>query len=148
MIIDSIKEIFIRDLHKVKEEISSYSEEEELWKIKLEIKNSAGNLCLHICGNLQHFIGAALGNTGYIRNRDAEFSKKKIAQKDLLKEIEITIKTMESVLNNLNDENLFQKYPLNGFGDDIPTHFVILQLLVHLNYHLGQINYHRRMISN
>jgi len=74
--IASINKIIERDLNKLEEEINLYSSEETIWKIDREIKNSGGNLCLHLCGNLQHFIGAILGKTGYIRNRDNEFIAK------------------------------------------------------------------------
>jgi hypothetical protein len=69
---------FLRDLEKLKTEISSFKDESNLWKISGDIKNSAGNLCLHLCENLQHFIGAVLGNSGCVRNRDAEFSRKNV----------------------------------------------------------------------
>ena len=81
---DELVEIFIRDLDKLEQEINAYSDESRLWVIKSEIKNSAGNLCLHLTGNLQHFIGAVLGKTGYVRNRDAEFSDKNIPRSRLV----------------------------------------------------------------
>ncbi len=76
--IETLSQLFLRDLEKLKTEISSFKDEKKIWEISGEIKNSAGNLCLHLCGNLQHFIGAVLGNSGYIRNRDAEFSRKNV----------------------------------------------------------------------
>ena len=57
--------LFERDLNKMAEEVKTYKEESQLWVVKGEIKNSAGNLCFHLLGNLNHFIGAILGNTGY-----------------------------------------------------------------------------------
>ncbi len=74
--IETLTKLYLRDLEKLRVEITSYKKEINLWKISGDIKNSAGNLCLHICGNLQHFIGATLGNSGYIRKRDEEFSRK------------------------------------------------------------------------
>ena len=76
--IETLTKLFLRDLEKLKTEITSFKDEKNIWKISGDIKNSAGNLCLHICGNLQHFIGATLGNSGYIRKRDEEFSRKNV----------------------------------------------------------------------
>ena len=113
----------------------------------MNVKNSAGNLCLHICGNLQHFIGATLGNSGYIRKRDAEFSRKNVPAKLLVDEIETTIKVVEKTLNELKEEDLQNTFPINVFGYEMTTGFFLVHLAGHLNYHLGQINYHRRLLA-
>ena len=152
---ESFIKLFNRDIEKLKTEISSYKSEENLWKISGEtrlpggqVKNSGGNLCLHLCGNLQHFIGAVLGNSGYERNRDAEFSRKNVPVEELLKEIDETKKVVDSALNSLNNDILQKVYPINVFGEEMTTEFFIIHLLAHLNYHLGQINYHRRLLDN
>ncbi len=141
-------QLFNRDIEKLKTEISSYTSEESLWEISGEIKNSGGNLCLHLCGNLQHFIGALLGNSGYERNRDAEFSRKNIPVIDLLKEIDETKNIVDKTLNSLNEEILGKTYPVNKYGEEMTTGYFLLHLFGHLSYHLGQINYHRRLIDN
>ena len=64
-----------------------YKNEEDVWKIKEGISNSAGNLTLHLLGNLNHFIGATLGNTGYVRERDKEFSLKNIPRIQLVEDL-------------------------------------------------------------
>jgi len=145
--IDILTKLFLRDLEKLKTEISSFKDEKNLWKISGEIKNSAGNLCLHLCGNLQHFIGSVLGNSGYIRNRDAEFSRKDIPLKELVDEIELTMKVVEKTLKNLPEGILEKTYPINVFGYEMTTEFFLTHLTTHLNYHLGQINYHRRLMD-
>ena len=146
--IDILKQLFKSDLEKLQTEISSYTDEMNLWKISGDIKNSGGNLCLHLCGNLQHFIGAVLGNSGYVRKRDAEFSKKNVPVKELVKEVELTITAVENTLNHLKEERLGQKYPRNVFGYEMTTEYFLIHLAAHLNYHLGQINYHRRLLDN
>jgi len=146
--IETLTKLFIKDLEKLKTEISSFKVEKNLWKISGEIKNSAGNLCLHLCGNLQHFIGAVLGKSGYVRNRDAEFSKKNIPLKELISEIELTTKVVEKTLNELNEAILTKTYPINLFGYETTTEYFLIFLTTHLNYHLGQINYHRRLLDN
>jgi len=145
--IETLTKLYLRDLEKLKTEITSYKNEENLWKVSGEIANSAGNLCLHICGNLQHFIGATLSKTGYIRKRDEEFSRKNVAIRDLVAEIDLTIKTVQKTLNELNEEDLTKAYPINVFGNEMTTGFFLTHLATHLNYHLGQINYHRRFLD-
>jgi uncharacterized damage-inducible protein DinB len=147
MITQELKKVFIKDLEKLKEEISLYRDEQSLWKIEKEITNSAGNLCLHLVGNLNHFIGATIGNTGYIRNRDQEFAMKNVPQKDLLKMVEGTIAAVANTLSNVKDEQLKEEYPLVVFKDKMTTGYFLFHLAGHLNYHLGQINYHRRLVA-
>ncbi len=97
--IETLTKLYLRDLEKLKTEITSYKDEKKIWVISGDIKNSAGNLCLHICGNLQHFVGATLGNSGYIRKRDEEFSRKNVPVKELVEEIELTTKVIEKTLS-------------------------------------------------
>jgi len=145
--IKTLTQLFLRDLEKLKTEISSFKDEKKIWEISGDVKNSAGNLCLHLCGNLQHFIGAVLGNSGYVRNRNAEFSRKDVPIRDLVAEIELTAIVVETALKNLPEEILKKTYPINVFGYEMTTEFFLTHLTTHLNYHLGQINYHRRLLD-
>jgi hypothetical protein len=147
MQVNTIIEILERDLKKLKEEISLYNNEASLWITEPGISNSAGNLTLHLIGNLNHFIGASLGNTGFIRARDKEFSRKNVPQQEILHEIDMTIETVKSSLSNLNESDLNKDFPLEMFGKKITTSWMLIHLISHLSYHLGQINYHRRLIS-
>jgi uncharacterized damage-inducible protein DinB len=142
-----LSQIILHDLEKLKTEISSFKDEKNIWKISGEIKNSAGNLCLHICGNLQHFVGAVLGNSGYVRNRDAEFTRKNVSRMELIKELDQTIKVVKQTLNSLTDTDLNSIYPSNIFGDGTTSRDFLIHLAGHLNYHLGQVNYHRRLLD-
>jgi uncharacterized damage-inducible protein DinB len=146
--ITSLIQLFSRDLEKLKAEINSFKDEKNIWKISGDIKNSAGNLCLHICGNLQHFIGSVLGNSGYVRNREEEFNRKNVPVKELVKEIELTTKVVENTLKVLNEEELQRTFPINVFGNEMTTGYFLTHLATHLSYHLGQINYHRRLLDN
>jgi|SRR6185312_3131978 len=151
MITAAISSIFERELTKLAEEVKLYKNEDAIWKVDKDIKNSGGNLCLHICGNLQHFIGAVLGDTGYVRNRDKEFSDKNVPASELVKEIEQTIKVVTKTLESIPDEDLDKEYtafPPHLLGKEKLSKFYFLaHLLSHLGYHLGQINYHRRLVS-
>jgi len=146
MLKESLLEIFERDLNKLKDEIGLYKDDNSLWIVKNGINNSAGNLCLHLIGNLNHFIGATLGNTGYVRNREYEFAAKNIPVKDLLNNIDSTIKVVNQTLEKLSAEDFEKDFPLEKHGKIVKTDFMLLHLLTHFNYHLGQINYHRRLI--
>ena len=147
ILISSVSEFLIRDLSKLKQEISAYKSENILWVIEGEIKNAAGNLCMHLCGNLQHFIGTVLGNTNYVRNRDAEFNLKGLSKELLIKEIEKTIQIVQHVLLKLEPSVLEQNYPIEVFGNPMTTGYFLIHLAGHLNYHLGQVNYHRRLLD-
>ena len=147
MLTTALVELFNRDLDILAKEINLYSDEHKLWVISPDIKNCGGNLCLHICGNLQHFIGAILGRTGYIRDRDAEFSDKNIPIKELLRSIDKTKEVVVTALNALLEDQLAEDYPIVVFKKKMTTSFFLIHLHSHLNYHLGQINYHRRLLD-
>jgi hypothetical protein len=147
MIIESLKTLFHRDLNKLKSEIESYQNESDIWKIQKGIANSAGNLCLHLIGNLNTYIGAEFGKTGYIRNRPLEFSLKNVPKAELIYKIEETIVVVDNALNNISEEELKKEYPLLVFDSKTSTEFMLVHLTTHLAYHLGQINYHRRLLD-
>jgi len=147
MTIDILKSLYNRDLNKLKVEIESYQNEESLWKIDKHILNSGGNLCLHLLGNLNTYIGAELGETGYIRQRDLEFSMKDIPKTELLEKLESLIQIINSTLGKLSDDDLKKDYPTEALGYKMTTEYFLIHLLSHLNYYLGQINYHRRLLD-
>ena len=148
MVIETLQKIFKRDLEKLKQEIASYRNESNLWKVDKSIANSSGNLCLHLVGNLNAYIGAEIGKTGYVRNRDLEFSLKNIPQAQLVKMIEDTVVVVEDGLSKLNENDLEREYPLLVFKEKTSTGYFLIHLTVHLGYHLGQVNYHRRLLDN
>ena len=147
MAIDSLKKLFDRDLDKLKNELSNYKNESSLWVVKKNISNSAGNLALHITGNLNHFIGGILGESGYERDREAEFSLKDVPVNDLLQNIDDVKTTIYNTLEGISEEELSQNFPVNVFGYEMTTLFFLIHLHSHLTYHVGQINYHRRLIE-
>ncbi len=138
---------FERDLNKLIEEINLYRNENDLWKIKEGISNSAGNLALHLTGNLNYFIGTALSHTNYLREREKEFSLKDIPREKLVADIKDVLETTRKTLHKLSDEYLKKDFPFKMNGEFLSTENMLVHLLIHLNYHLGQVNYHRRMIE-
>ncbi|KAA9034638.1 DinB family protein [Ginsengibacter hankyongi] len=142
-----IVSLFERDLNKLIEEINLYKNEEDLWKIKEGISNSGGNLTLHLIGNLNHFIGATLGRTLYIRDRDKEFSLKNIPRVQLTEDLKKTIEVIKNTLPGLSAGDLEKDFPVPINNKTSSTSYVLLHLMAHLSYHLGQVNYHRRLIG-
>ncbi|SKC78083.1 DinB family protein [Ohtaekwangia koreensis] len=148
MLTQVLKTVFNRDLLKLKQEIASYKHEPNLWKIEKNIANPAGNLCLHLVGNLNTYIGATLGNTGYIRHRDLEFSSRDVPQEELIRKVEETIQVVDRVLSTLTESQLNEEYPLLVLAEKTSTGFFLVHLATHLTYHLGQVNYHRRLLDS
>ncbi|MEO5682345.1 MAG: DUF1572 family protein [Chitinophagaceae bacterium] len=147
MLPEILTTLFVRDLTKLRKEISLYKNEQAIWITDKAIANSAGNLCLHLVGNLNTYIGAELGNTGYVRNRELEFSLKDIPANELLKQIEDTIIVIENTLAHITDEQLVKEYPVLVFQNKTSTGYFMIHLATHLGYHLGQVNYHRRLLD-
>ena len=147
MLNETLKSLFNRDLNKLQVEIESYQKESNIWLVAEGISNSAGNLCLHLVGNINGFIGAQVGKTGYIRQRDLEFSLKDVPRVELIKKIEDTIVVVDSVLDTITAEQFETIYPIEVFGHPMTTEYFLVHLAMHLDYHLGQINYHRRLLD-
>ena len=133
---------------KLKAEIELYKDEKNIWIIDKDIANSGGNLCLHLLGNLNTYIGREIGKTNYIRNRDLEFSQKNVAREELINKIDDTIAVVQHALEKMTEEELGKEYPLLVFDKKTTTEFFLVHLVAHLSYHLGQINYHRRLLDN
>ncbi|MCZ7609518.1 MAG: DUF1572 family protein [Ignavibacterium sp.] len=145
--IEGIKSSVVRDLDKLKKEISSYKNSENIWKKEDDSSYSAGNLCLHLLGNLNHFIGAVIGKTGYVRNRDFELSQKGISINELVKQIDETVVVVEKTLGSITDDMLNQYYPLLFNDQKITNCQMLINTMCYLNYHLGQINFHRKLFD-
>ncbi len=145
-----LKETFIQiyemDLRKVIAEVNLYENEADLWKLSANITNSGGNLALHLIGNINHFFGANLGGTDYKRMRDAEFSDKNTSREQIVEDLENAIEVLKNALGKLSDEDFQNVYPEELGGRQLTNLAVVTYMLSHLNYHLGQINYHRRFI--
>ena len=147
MLTDTLLKLFKRDLNKLIEEIELYKTDSHIWKIEGSVTNSAGSLCLHLIGNINHFIGSVLGNTGYVRQRDLEFSLKDVPKSELIKQIEDTLVAVERTLKIVTPEDLQKEYQLQVFKEPMTTEYFLVHLSTHLAYHLGQINFHRRLLD-
>ncbi|PJJ60275.1 DUF1572 family protein [Hymenobacter chitinivorans] len=147
MLTDTLRQLFRRDLHRLHQEITQYHHEENLWLTAPGIANPAGNLCLHLVGNLKTYIGAELGGVAYTRQRDLEFSAKHVPRAELLRQLTETTQLVDHTLRHLPASRLAQEYPLLIFEEKTSTEYFLVHLATHLAYHLGQVNYHRRLLD-
>jgi len=139
-------ELFDRDLKKLKDEVKNFKDEDNLWRRPDGVSNTAGTLIVHLVGNLNYSIGELIGGSGYVRDRAKEFSAVDVPQAELLISLEKLIEVVTNSLRGLSQQLLDANYPLEKFGRK-STAFYLLHLYGHLNYHLGQINYLRRILE-
>jgi len=148
MLSKSLEKLYVQGLGKLQTEVESYRDEKDMWKTSAEIPNSAGNLTLHLIGNLNHFFGATISESGYVRNRDAEFSSDNVSRAQLVEGIEGATEVVRTALKGLTDGDLEKIFPIEFQNEAVSTEYVLTYLLGHFNYHLGQINYHRRLLAS
>ena len=139
--------LFESDFRKLIEEVNGFKKEENLWKITGAVKNSAGNLTLHLIGGSNHFFGTILADTGYVRNRDREFSEKNVPRAQLISQLEMLIPLVTGTLLSLKEDQLNADFPVPFDGSARSHTYVLVRLYAHLGYHLGQINYLRRILE-
>lgn len=147
MIIDILTRVLLRDLDAFRRELAAYPNAKDVWAVPAGISNSAGTLARHAAGNLQHFIGAQLGATGYVRNRDAEFAPATVSRDALEAELVRAMHAVRTTLDALPASRLSEPYPLEVGGVRPPTGMFLVHLAAHLAYHLGQVDYHRRLVT-
>jgi hypothetical protein len=111
------------------------------------VTNSAGNLALHVAGGLQYLVGAVLGGTGYVRNREAEFGRRSGTRSELVAELDKTASVVRDVLSRLSENQLAGELPEPVMGLKFKTDVFLLHLCVHAGFHLGQAGYLRRALT-
>ncbi|QIX63329.1 DinB family protein [Hymenobacter sp. BT18] len=147
MLTETLRRLFSRDLLRLQEEVTLYQNEQNLWLIDKAIANSAGNLCLHLIGNLKTYIGAELGGAAYVRQRSLEFSARYVPRAELLAQLAETRLLVDQSLGRLSEADVQQIYPQVVFDAPMTTEYFLVHLATHLAYHLGQVNYHRRLLD-
>lgn len=138
--------LFERDINALIKEISAYESDIELWKIGGDLNNSGGNLALHLIGNMRHFIGKIMGGSNYERERHSEFNSINVPREEIIHGLELAQNDVIVTLENMTEADLEKLFPINVLGYEMTTAYFISHLYGHLNYHLGQINYHRRLM--
>jgi|TARA_B110000046_G_scaffold97961_1_gene105617 uncharacterized damage-inducible protein DinB len=144
---EDLRKLFLRDLDRLEKEINVYRHESSIWLTDGEISNSAGNLCKHLTGNLRHFIGHIMGASDYVRDREAEFSTPHLSKVALKLDIASSKEAINLAFDQLDAAKMQQVYPIEVLGHEMTVQYFLFHLLGHLNYHLGQINYHRRLLD-
>jgi len=142
-----IELMLLRELEGFEREVSLYADDEILWRTVPGVTNSAGNLAMHVTGNLQHYIGAVLGSTGYVRNRDAEFARRSGTRAEVLAELRNAARVVRDVLPKLTDERLSGEFPELIMGMRFRTGAFLVHLCAHAGFHLGQAGYLRRALT-
>ena len=142
-----LRMVLLRDLGAFRHEIELFPDDATVWRTFPGVRNSAGNLALHVCGNLKLFVGAVLGKTGYVRNRELEFSDTGRSRADLMQEITSTMEVVAATLDRYAGDRMDEPYPVTPNNLTVPTGRFLLALAVHLTYHLGQVDYLRRSLT-
>ena len=147
MLLQSVAAILDRDLRTLSREVEAYPDDRTLWQQVPGISNVAGTLVLHLAGNLQHYIGARLGRTGYVRDRAAEFARRDVPRSELLGQIEAARAAVKAALSGAVALDLDAEFPETIAGKRVATGDYLVHLTAHFTYHLGQIDYHRRAVT-
>ena len=148
LMVNALRTVILRELRALEREILAYPDDASLWEVRDGIPNSAGNLSLHLAGNLRHFVGAVLGETGYQRDRNLEFSRKGLTRSELRAIVQSAIDELSATFDRITDDQLDSGYPVVVQDQKISTSEFLTHLAVHLSYHLGQIDYHRRLLTD
>ena len=142
-----IARILVRELEGFARELQMFPDDASAWTTVPGVANSAGNLALHVAGNLQYHIGTIFGGTGYVRNREAEFGRRSGARAEIVAELDAAIRVVRDVLPQMSDERFAAEFPESVMGMRFRTSLLMLHLCAHAGFHLGQAGYLRRVIT-
>jgi hypothetical protein len=145
--VDDVRRLLVRELQAFAREVLMFPDDDSLFRTLPGVTNSAGNLALHVCGNLQHFVGAVLGATSYVRNRDFEFRARSGRRADVARQLHETAAVVTKTLGQLSPEALDEPYPQPVADLQLPCRLFLMHLAVHLSFHLGQAGYLRRIVT-
>lgn len=146
MITTILIDLYCKELDKLKDEINAYENDELVWKLTDQVQVTGGNICLYLAGNLQHYIGNMIGDSGYIRNKEAELKAKNVSRERLMEEIENTRQIVVDTLEQVSKAELLKVFPTKDFEESVTTEFYLVHLLNNFCFHLGQINFHRKLV--
>lgn len=139
--------LLTRELEGFKRELALFPDDESVWKTVPGVTNSAGNLALHVAGGLQYLVGALLGGTGYVRNREMEFARRSGSRSELVAELDKAAAVVREVLPRLTESALTADLPEQVMGMRFRTDTFLLHLCAHAGFHLGQAGYLRRVVT-
>jgi hypothetical protein len=143
----TLKLLLTRELRAFRRELEAYPDDASVWRAVPGLPNTGGTLALHVAGNLRHFIGGIVGRDGYVRDRDAEFSRRDVPRAELIAELDAASAAVERALGSASDDILRGAYPELIAKRRVASSDFLVHLVAHLAYHLGQIDYHRRSVT-
>lgn len=143
----AIAAVICRELRTLERELNAYPTEAQIWEVPAGLPNSAGTLALHLAGNLRHFVGAVMGGTGYVRDRDAEFSRRNVPRGELIEDLRNAERAVNDTLPSMDAGRFAETYPLPVANRRVNTGEFMTHLVAHLAYHAGQLNFHRRIVT-
>ena len=118
--------------------------EQEFWTNPYPYGNSMGHLVLHITGNLNYYIGAQLAATGYVRDREREFTENNPPSKaETIDALATAIATVSVVLEQQVDKDWATPYTADGVDDVHDRFSIFLRCAVHFHHHIGHMSYVR-----
>lgn len=147
MTASTLKLLITRELRAVRRELEAYPDDASVWRAVPGLPNTGGTLALHVAGNLRHFVGAIVGRDGYVRDRNAEFSRRDVPRAQLIDELDAAIAATEGAFATATGDLLRGAYPEPIAKRTVPAADFLVHLVAHLAYHLGQIDYHRRAVT-
>lgn len=147
MLLRDVAAIFDRDLRALARELDAYPDERDLWQVPPGVLNSAGTLALHLSGNVQHYLGAVFGGTGYRRDRAAEFAERGVPRAELHRRIEAARAAVQAAAGRAGDVPLAGDFAEVVGGVRVAAGEYLVHLVAHFAYHLGQVDYHRRLVT-
>jgi hypothetical protein len=139
--------LFSRDLTRLIQELQAFPSDETLWERAPGVKNSAANLVLHLEGNLREYVGRQLGQVAYTRARDREFALTSVSRDEMVRRMQDVKELVAKVVSRLSDSELGANYPEDVLGTPLSSLDFLVHLHGHLNFHLGQIDYLRRILT-
>ncbi|MDQ6885999.1 MAG: DinB family protein [Gemmatimonadota bacterium] len=142
-----VQVILQRELAALRRSVEAYPDDASIWAERPGLPNPGGTLVLHLAGNLQHYLGVVLGQSGYRRDREAEFARRGVTLQALLEEIDAARVAVDLGFANLTAETVRQPFPELIAGRSVVTSDYLVHLASHLAYHLGQLDYHRRCVT-
>lgn len=143
----AIAAIICRELRALERELNAYQSEDQVWALPPGLPNSGGTLALHAAGNLRHFIGSVLGSTPYVRDRDAEFGRRGVPRPELIDGLHLADNAVRETLDQFDPAKMTERYPLLVANRRVVTGDFLTHLAVHLAYHVGQVDFHRRIVT-
>jgi len=139
--------LITRELRTVQRELEAYPDEAQIWQSHPSLPNTGGTLALHAAGNLLHFFGAVYCNTGYVRNREAEFGRRDVPRAELLRSLDEAVDAVQRTCATMTEAQWDEWYPLPVANRRLRTDEFLIHLATHVAYHLGQMDYHRRLVT-